>query len=498
MKKLISKKNIVLSVIVLIFIFFYFGISYMKNQKTPGTIYYKIYLLVPQEVKQFLKKTVFIIPTLKRDNVSLVKTRNFLLYKAKSIESKYYLTLEHELKKTENRNINSVLLKKFLTKPISLNNNKLKFDYFQVSSLNNPKHANAISTSYLSDFEDKIIFATGDGNFYYFSKNDLLNEQFEAIEIKSNFKNFMKYPQFYEKSMYGIKDLFIKDNKLFVTSSSEKEKNCFNTAIYNADISLSSLNFNMFYQPSLCVKKELEEIDEFSPYHSGGRLFDFDKDHILFSVGEWRNRPAAQDVSNNLGKIIKINQANISTKIISMGHRNVQGLYYDDVNKTIISTEHGPVDGDEININKTVDDKIVNFGWPISSYGTHYGEKKWQAKGINQYEKAPLNKSHKKYGFTEPIKYYSPALGISQIIKISEKFKINGGNEYFLATMGSASGNGLGLRYIKFDEKYNKILEEKHFYLKERIRDIIYIDSLNEYLLFFETSGSVAVLSYEN
>ena len=89
-------------------------------------------------------------------------------------------------------------------------------------------------------------------------------------------------------------------------------------------------------------------------------------------------------------------------------------------------------------------------------------------------------------------------LSILNIIKISEKFKLNGGNEYFVATMGSAGGSGLGLRYIKFDEEYNKILEEKHFYLKERVRDIIYVDSLNEYLLFFETSGSVVVLRHEN
>ena len=44
-------------------------------------------------------------------------------------------------------------------------------------------------------------------------------------------------------------------------------------------------------------------------------------------------------------------------------------------------------------------------------------KKKWQSKGIDQYAKAPLYKSHKKYGFREPIRYYSPALGISQIIK---------------------------------------------------------------------------------
>ena len=34
-----------------------------------------------------------------------------------------------------------------------------------------------------------------------------------------------------------------------------------------------------------------------------------------------------------------------------MGHRNVQGLYYDKKSNVIISSEHGPEGGDEININ---------------------------------------------------------------------------------------------------------------------------------------------------
>ena len=58
--------------------------------------------------------------------------------------------------------------------------------------------------------------------------------------------------------------------------------------------------------------------------------------------------------------------------------------------------------------------------------------------------------------------------------------------------MGGLSGNGLGLRHLKFNDKYTDISYSKHFYLKERVRDIIYIDDLNIFLSFFETSGSIA------
>ena len=50
-----------------------------------------------------------------------------------------------------------------------------------------------------------------------------------------------------------------------------------------------------------------------------------------------------------------------SAIILSKGHRVIQGLYAD--GQTIISTEHGPRGGDEIN-------KIVeggNYGWPIAT-----------------------------------------------------------------------------------------------------------------------------------
>ena len=61
-----------------------------------------------------------------------------------------------------------------------------------------------------------------------------------------------------------------------------------------------------------------------------------------------------------------------------MGHRNPQGLYYDNEREIIIETEHGPFGGDEINIiklDKIYKNETQNFGWPVSSAGEHYGGK---------------------------------------------------------------------------------------------------------------------------
>ena len=93
-----------------------------------------------------------------------------------------------------------------------------------------------------------------------------------------------------------------------------------------------------------------------------------------------------------------------------MGHRNPQGLYYIKDLDIIINTEHGPKGGDEINVNHQKSNQTPNYGWDIASYGTTYSKKDI------------FKKSHSKYGFIEPLKYYVPSIGISQVLYMSNKF----------------------------------------------------------------------------
>ena len=116
----------------------------------------------------------------------------------------------------------------------------------------------------------------------------------------------------------------------------------------------------------------------------------------------------------------------------------------------ILSTEHGPKGGDEININIKPFLKVKNFGWPISSYGVHYA-KHYSDKILKE---APLNKSHKKFGFIEPIKYFDPSVGISQIIPFNEEE-----TEFLIGAMGNEiKDQDLGIHYIKLNQKRNKII----------------------------------------
>ena len=66
-------------------------------------------------------------------------------------------------------------------------------------------------------------------------------------------------------------------------------------------------------------------------------------------MGDYRNRHLAQIKESINGKIIKVDINTSAYEIISMGHRNPQGLYFDKEKNFILSTEHGPK-GDEINL----------------------------------------------------------------------------------------------------------------------------------------------------
>ena len=95
---------------------------------------------------------------------------------------------------------------------------------------------------------------------------------------------------------------------------------------------------------------------------------------ILFTIGDYRSNrikkiPLAQDENSIFGKTLLIDLETKEYKIIfTKGHRNPQRLYYDKQDNIIVSTEHGPYGGDEINILKIG----KNYGWPIASYGEKY------------------------------------------------------------------------------------------------------------------------------
>lgn len=105
-----------------------------------------------------------------------------------------------------------------------------------------------------------------------------------------------------------------------------------------------------------------------------------DGQYLFVASGDRQKMDPAQDTSNNLGSIVRLNldgtpatgnaftgQAGKAQDIWSYGHRNILGIAFDEKGQ-LWDLEHGPAGGDELNLVR----KGANYGWPIVSEGDHY------------------------------------------------------------------------------------------------------------------------------
>jgi len=132
--------------------------------------------------------------------------------------------------------------------------------------------------------------------------------------------------------------------------------------------------------------QDVEVIFRQEPKVSGGNHFGsriaFTDDGLMFvTLGERFKFEPAQDLSNYLGKIVRIGKdgsvpadnpvvgrAGAKPEISTYGHRNVEGAAIDPATGLLWIVEMGPRGGDELNQPQ----KGRNYGWPVVSWGEHY------------------------------------------------------------------------------------------------------------------------------
>ena len=192
-----------------------------------------------------------------------------------------------------------------------------------------------------------------------------------------------------------------------------------------------------------------------SGVHFGCRFINY-KNNILFSIGDRGDRNNSQNPKNYPGSIIKIDyegnhkitKEGWLSGIFSMGHRNPQGLIIN--GETILSTEHGPFGGDELNIVL----QGRNYGWPSSAYGFTYGLE-------NIYE---LDHDEK---YEEPIYFFTPSIGISELT-IYKGSEFPRWNDFIFIT----SLKDMTIYTLKLDSEGTSIIHVGEIFIGERIRDI--------------------------
>ncbi len=179
--------------------------------------------------------------------------------------------------------------------------------------------------------------------------------------------------------------------------------------------------------------------------HFGSRLQFLPDNTLLIATGDGGNPPAsldngfirlqAQNLTSRLGKISRINDdgsipkdnpfvgnKNADDVVFSLGHRNIQGMTYDPINKRIWATEHGSKGGDEVNLIV----KGENFGWPVASHS-------------NEYFGPPVSQNKSLPGMLDPKLIWTPSIAPSGLaVYNSDKFPAWKGNLFAGALAGTA------------------------------------------------------------
>ena len=466
-------KILILLISIIILGGFFFISSLIGNQKDSN-----LKSLLNTEQKELIKKYIFPYKFISQLQQKISQQQKTISKLKKSQLSEYDLIIKELYFKESGRDIK--IIKKEDTK---LSDNLTLKKYTLTSGFYSGIWNISPGSGYFDFYEDNIFVVSSRGVLAFKRNIEDVKENFK--QIKNNINDFVGMRQIVETReklrKFSIRDMLIINNKIFISFVDEIKKDCWNTSIIYSDIDYKNIKFERLFTPKNCVHS-IDNIDkEFTAGQSGGRIVSFDDKNILFSIGDYRSRHLAQNIKSVNGKIIKINIDNNNYEIISMGHRNPQGLYFDKENKFILETEHGPQGGDEINlidVHQISDEKIQNFGWAISSAGEHYGGK--VEKNKKKYQKYPLYKSHTEHGFIEPLKSFVPSIGISNIVKIGQ-------NKYVVSSMKDKS-----LYFFNLNEK-KQIINLNRLEVFERIRDLRFNN--NQLFLFMENTASIGVIN---
>lgn len=217
-------------------------------------------------------------------------------------------------------------------------------------------------------------------------------------------------------------------------------------------------------------------------FHFGSRLV-FARDGNLFvTTGERNLKTPSQDLSNHIGKIIRITpdgqvppdnpfvkDKNARPEIWSWGHRNVQGAALHPVTGKLWITEHGPRGGDEINI----PEPGKNYGWPVIGYGIDYSGSK-------------IHESTHRDGMEQPIYYWTPSIAPSgTMFYTADTFPGWKGNFF--------TGSLVFTALVRLELDGEKVVKEERLLesIGERIRDVRQAPDGTVWLLTDARNGKV-------
>ncbi|BES70048.1 hypothetical protein RE428_10660 [Marinobacter nanhaiticus D15-8W] len=215
----------------------------------------------------------------------------------------------------------------------------------------------------------------------------------------------------------------------------------------------------------------------------GSRIVFLPDDTLVVSVGDGFDfREEAQDLSNHMGKLIRLNmdgsvpednpfvgQEVKQPEIYSYGHRNPEGLFYYAETGRLYESEHGPYGGDEVNIIEPG----VNYGWPVATEGINY-----PGSNITPHDQLE--------GMRGPINHWTPSIAPSGMTVYD--------GEAFPELKGDLLVSGLaGQGVFRLNMEEGELVSDQRLFheLGKRIRDVIVGKEGELYLLTDYASGEI-------
>jgi glucose/arabinose dehydrogenase len=216
------------------------------------------------------------------------------------------------------------------------------------------------------------------------------------------------------------------------------------------------------------------------PNHFGNRIAFGPEGHLFLALGERFQFDPAQDLSNHLGTVIRINrdgsipadnpfvgQEDAEDEIWSYGHRNIEAAAIHPETGALWIAEMGPLGGDELNRPEAG----KNYGWPVVSWGINY-------------DGTEIPDPPTRPEFADAVKHWSPVISPSgMVFYTGDVFPVWTGSMF----IGGLSAHDL----VRVELADGAVASEERIPLGTRIRDVEQGPDGHLYVLTGMDDGSV-------
>jgi len=274
------KKNSIILLILLIFVvsILYFSSYYFIGKDDKLRI---VKDSINPSVKTFVIKYFF-------PHKIISKQEKAVSYKTSELLTIYKELIHYELlfKKSNNDIITEKVQNIELANGFTLSKYKLMNGFYAGT------HHRFPGNGYI-DFHLNNLFVISTRGVLGYTKNYTDETGIIFHQIKNNINDFISFETYNDSNWHpvvGLRDMTIYEDNVFVSYIDEIKKDCWNTSVISGEINYDEIKFKKVFKSKECVNSKINKDNEFNPQSSGGRIIQYDDDHIFLTVGDYINR----------------------------------------------------------------------------------------------------------------------------------------------------------------------------------------------------------------